>query len=462
MNAPDYSFTARGDASFTDNAYLTPANRTSSFIIVPGATLSAHDSGRRGSFDANIDVAYDFYTATSDLNGPRVKALLDGTFRITDDTLSLRGRAATSQQSSNQLGVVSITERTLGGNQVQVLTYGGGPAFRSPLSDSVVADASYDISGVSFLKAPVGSAAVAASDALLHNARAALSNNGATTPLRWTLTGTFQKQTLAGGAPASEREGGEASAKYLLSSTFAILATGGYEQVHEPTLRSRLTGGYGLGGIQIQPGPNTSLRLEAGYRYRHPNYSAELTYAHSEKLNLVAGYDQGVDTSQGYLNDAYARLVHDPAGNLIDPLTGLPPNAGNSIFDLTNQAFRFRRFRFGLHGSFGRSFYSAAGSYERRSADDVRGDGWQANASLGRNLSPYWTMLIEAQYRKTTSPALSPVLGPSAETISGTARTDYRLSPTLTASVSYSHLKHSTTFVDYRENTVMLSIRKQF
>jgi uncharacterized protein (PEP-CTERM system associated) len=458
----DYLVTARLDSTYTDNVYLTDRNRTSSFVFSPGVSLSAHQDSLRTTFNANVDVAYDAYTNATDLDGPRVTALIDGTARTTDERLSIRGRVATDLQSSNQLGIMAATSRSIGGNQVQVVNYAAGPALRMPMSDTIVAQASYEASGVSFLEAPVGNANVPATDALMHNARASLSNETATTPLRWTFSGMYQKRDMTGPTPASERESGEANVRYILSPNFALIGTGGYEHVREPTLNDRLSGAYGSVGFRAQPSERSSLMLLAGYRYQRPNYSAQATYNFSERLDLVAGYDQGVDSAQGLLNGDYAGLVQNAAGVLIDPATGLPPILGNAAFDYNNQAFRFSRYRFGVHGVLGRTFYRATGTYERRKANSVHGESWQAGAALGRYLSPNMTVVLEATYVKTTSPALTPVLGLAAETLKGSASIDYRMTQTLTASLAYTHLKRSTSLIDYRENAVVLSLRKTF
>jgi len=457
----EYSVTGRTDLTFTDNAYLTTNGRQSDFIVTPVAAIGVHGTGSRTTIDANAEVAYDFYAHANDLNGIRVNILTDGVIRL-DDAFSLRARAATNLQPSSQLDVIPATDRTVGGNQVQVLAYGITPAFHGSVSDQITADASYDLSGVSYLRAPNGAANVAASDSILQRGRVKLSNAKASAPFEWGLTGSIEHRSRLDSAPSSRRGLGEANGKYHFSPTFAVIARGGYDWIDEPTINERTGGIYGLGGILIQPSARTSLRLEAGYRYRKPTVSADLRYSHSRRVNIVASFEQGVDTSQGFLDDIYTNAGRDSLGNLVDPRTGLAPDPRLSPFDPSNQAFRYARFRLRMDGILGRNFYNASGNYERRSLNGLHGDSWGAQAVLGRELTRLLSATIEGRYVKTNSPTLAVTSALNAETISGTARLTYQISRTLGGSVRYTHLKHSTSLVNYRENVAMLSLVKRF
>jgi uncharacterized protein (PEP-CTERM system associated) len=457
-----YSIVGRTAVTYTDNAYLTPNNRTDSLVFTPNVILGAQETGRRSIFDANLNVAYDFYTRASDLDGPRITGIADGRTELVEDAVSIRARAGTNLESTSQLGGVTASERTLGGNQVQLVTYGVGPSFRQALTQTINADASYDFSGVSFLSAPTGSTRAPASDSFLHKAQLGVSNGGANAPFEWDVRGTYQNQTHTNATPSSERANGEVSGQYHLTQIFSVLVTGGYDWIREPTLVKGASGPYGTAGFLWQPSPRTSLRLEAGYRNQKPNYSGELKYRYSEALVVVANYSQGVDTTQGALDSSFARLVRDPSGILIDPLTGLPATPGSTNFDLTDQAFRYSRLSVGLQGVVGRNFYNASGNYERRNANGVIGKDWGGSASIGRNLTRALTMTIEAQYTKTTSPTLVVQPKSYAETAIATGTLSYRLNETLTASLKYIYLHHLSSVVKYREHAGVFAIEKHF
>jgi len=458
-----FSAIGRTDLTVTDNAYLTRNNRESDFIVSPIAAFLASETSSKSVFDARIEVAHDFYANASDLNGPRINGLADGTLRLADEAFSLRARAGTSLLSSSPQGAVAATERSIGSNQVQVVSYGLSPMLRQPISDNLFAEAHYEFSGVSFLKAPTGATNVAASDSIQQKAEAKLSNDTKGAIVGWDLTGSYEQRDLSKTGPTSRRARGEANVEYRVTPTVALLTTGGYEWFDEPTLfNERLNGLYGRGGVLLRPSSRTSLRLEAGYRYRKPNYVAELTYNSSQRLIISARFDQGIDTSQGALNDAFGRVGRDETGIIIDPLTGLSPDFSTSPFDLNNQSFRFSRASVRIQGTLGRSFYNASGSYERRSLRGIKGETWGGNLILGRDLSRRLSATVEGQYTKTNSPTLTILPGLNSETTRGEARLNYRMAESLSSSLRYVYLKRSTNLIDYRENAAVLSITKSF
>jgi len=454
-----YSTVARTDLIFTDNAYLTTANRTSGFVFTPAATFTAQRNGRT-TVDASITAAYDIYAQSTDLSGFRVKALIDGTTRF-DDAFSLRARAATDLQPSSYLGVMPATERAIGGNQVQVLTYGLSPRFAQPISNNVIAEANYDFSGVTFVRPPSGGTNTAASDNFLHRARASLFNRPRSTALNWNFTGSYEYRDPVGGGPAAQRAGGEAGGQYHVSSHFALLGRGGYDWIDEPTITTDLSGAYGLAGFEYRPTSRSSLRAEAGYRYGKPNYLATLKYSPGQRLHVSASYSQGIESSQGFLNDLFQRAGRDEFGNLVDPDTGLPPDPRTSQFDLSNQAYRYSRVRLGLNGTFGRTFYNTYGNYERRGANGLTGESWGGQIVLGRTLSRQLTATVEGRYAKSLRDFATVARG-DTETTAVTGRLTYQMNRTLAGSVRYVHLRQSTSLVRTRENVAVISLSKTF
>jgi uncharacterized protein (PEP-CTERM system associated) len=458
-----WTFSAAGQTSltYTDNVYLSESNETADFVLTPAIILGAQNTGARSILDATFQADYDFYRKATDLNGLRINALVDGTTWSSDDSFFLRGRTASFLQPNSHLGLVPATSRTIGNNQVQVVTYGLAPTFQQPISAMMQAKASYELSGVTFIKPSNRSTETAASNSLIHKARAELSSLHPTTPLTWRLAGSYEQQDLSGLAPTSRRASGQGDGEYRLTSSFALLATGGYEWFDEPSLTGRLNGIFGTGGFMYRPTSRSSLRLEAGYRYQGPHYLGQLRFSPSERLVLIATIDQGIDTTQGAFDRTFGRTVRDPQGNLVDPLTGLPPAAGGTLFDLTNQAFKYTRTSLGLQGVSGRNHYSASANYEWRDANGVNGDSWAAHVEVGRELTRALTATLEGRYAKTTRSGLL-VNGPRSETKTGAASLKYQLSRDMTASLQYVHLRQSTPLANYRENAAVLIFRKSF
>jgi len=461
-----WTFNASGaaDVTYTDNVYLTDTNRLSDLIVSPQAALSAQRTTARTIFNADVDIAYDYYTKNTRLNGARPSALLRGFAHVIEDTLTLDGRLATDvQQISNEERVPAI-KRNLDSNQTQILNYGITPTLRGRFGN-VAGEASYDYSAVNFLDPPVGNALVRAGDTRRHVGRARLGTDESTADsFVWRASGSYERahvdNLLAPTQP--ERASAEARGEYRLSAPFALVARGGYDWIEEPTLRIQPDGAYALGGVIWRPSQRTLVRAEAGYRYHDFNAEGDIQYQASQAVTLSASYRRDIQTGQRILLDSLNGIGRDEFGNLIDPITGLPPDPNAVQFDLTNQAFKRDEFRVGIHGRFQRNFYSASGNYERRSADGLGGKAWSGSGTLGRDITPRLQGSVTAAYAKTTADAGVSFSVRDSKTTSASARVDYELSRTMRTSLRYVHMRRSTTLVRYRENAAIFSISKVF
>lgn len=466
-----WSFSASGgsDFSFTDNVYLTDTNRLSDFIFSPRASFTARHATPRSTLNANAEVAYDYYATNTRLNGARPSALIDGLAVIIEDNFTLAGRLATDVQQVTNEERAPVIERNLDRNQTQILNYGLTPTLRARLG-SVEAKASYDYAAVYFLDPPVGDSIIQGGDTQRHTVSGkigAVPDAGAT--LIWSASGTYERSRMDNLIDANgimgqqpERANAEGRAEYRLSAPLALTARGGYDWIEEPTLRAAPDGGYGLVGAMWRPSPRTYVRAEAGHRYRDFNAEADIHYQASQALIVTASYRRDVQTGQRLLLDSLEALGRDQFGNLVDPITGLPPDPNATRFGLNNQAFRRDQFRIGLHGRAQRTFYSLSADFEQRDADGLGGKSRGLSGLIGRDLTPRLQASVSATLaRATADSGLTFSVGDSKTTSAG-VRLDYRHSPSVRSGLRYAHMRRETTLVRYRENALILSVIKEF
>lgn len=459
-----WSFTATGalDVMGTDNVFLTQADRRSDLVFTPRAEVSAQRVSARTVLNADVDVSYDYYTRNTRLNGLRPSALIDGIADLVDDTLILDGRLATNVQQVSTGNRQAAVIRNLTENQTQVLTYGIGPTLRGRLGGTVRAEASYDFSGVSFLRPPVGSNQVQANDTTRHTAAARIGNDDGGARLRWSLDGRYERARLSRSQSRPERATGQARAEYNLSSAWSLVGRGGYDWITDSTLFTKPHGAFGLAGVIWRPSNRMHVRAEAGYRYDDFNAEAEVQYQASAALVLSASFMRDVQTNQRLLLTNLEGLARDEFGRLIDPVTGLPPDPNAIGFDFTNQAFKRDSLRVGLHGTLGRTFYSASGSYEHRDANGFTGKSWGGQAMLGRDITPRLQgSILASHYRTEGDPAMALGIRDS-KTTSAAAQLDYQVARTVQANLRYIHMRRDSTLVHYRENVVVLGLSKVF
>lgn len=460
-----FDATAGSDFVFTDNVYLTNTDRLSDFIISPTASLTARRNTARSSLNANVDLSYDYYTKNTRLNGARPSALIDGIAEVVEDTLTIDARLATSVQQISSEDRTSAVMRNLDRNQTQILNYGISPTLKGRFTSQIDGEASYDFSSIRYLDGPVGNAGLSGANTTRHTGRARVGNTEASgAPLRWTVSGSYDRASIRNfGNRPPERANAEARGEYRLSAPLAFVARGGYDWVDEPTLRVQPDGAYGLAGFIWRPSNRTQVRAEVGYRYRDFNGEGSIDWQASQSMILSASYRRDIQTGQRILLDSLSGLGRDEFGNLVDPITGLPPDVNAVFFDVTNQAFKRDIFRFGMRGNVQRNFYSLSGDYERRRTEGgFGGESWGINGVLGRDITPRLQGSLTAGYTRTKSDAGLSLSLRDAKTTSAGARLDYELSRTMRTSLRYAHIRRETTLVRYRENAVVLSVSKVF
>lgn len=463
--ARPWTFTATGglDLTFTDNVFLTNTNRRSDWIFSPRAAFDLRGTSTRSGLNASADIAYDFYTRHSRLNGARPHALVDGYVEPIDNVLTINAHVATDLREINQVDRAPATTRSFSENQSQVLNYGVSPRFTDHIGDFAKVEASYEFAGVDFFDSPASTTSTTRGlgDSTRHAVRAEILNAEGFHILEWSAQGTYEKSNYTSNLLSSERAGGQGRLQYNTTRTLALTARGGYDWINEPTLGNTPDGAYGLGGILWRPGPRTDVRLEAGYRYNGFNAEAQIAYRRSTLLNFNLVYLRDIQTAQRLLIISLNGLACDAAGNLIDAVTGLPPEPNSILFGFTNQAFKRDVFQAGVNGSFGRNFYNVRGVYEQRRANGIGGESWQADALVGRRITPNLQASAQISYNKTQNdPGV--MFQTESETTAGAVRADYRIGPTVTTGVKYIHMNRTTSLVSYRENVAMLSISKVF
>lgn len=460
-----WSFYASGaaDVTYTDNVYLTNTGRISDLIVSPRAALSARRATTRTILNADADVAYDYYTKNTRLNGVRPRALIDGFANIIENTFTLDGRLATDVQQISSEERVPVIQRNLGENQTQVLNYGISPTLMGRFGDSVRAEASYDYSGVNFLDPPVGEARVRAGDTTRHIGRALIGTDETrANRLIWTVSGYYERAHIDALVAQPERANGEARTEYRISGPWSVVARGGYDWIEEPTLTIQPDGAYGLAGVIWRPSQRTLMRAEAGYRYGDFNAEGQVVWQASQAITLSATYKRDIQTGPRLLLESLTGIGRDEFGNLIDPVTGLPPDPNSIRFDLTNQAFKRDELRVGMHGRLQRTFYSLSGDYERRSANGLSGDSWGIDGMVGRDITPRLQGSVSASHSKTSGDLGLAFSVRDSKTTSAGARLDYRLSRTMMTALRYVHMRRTTTLVRYTENALILSLAKTF
>lgn len=465
---PGWTVTLRGatDFTYTDNVRLTSQNRESDFLLTPKAIFQATDLSSHAAISARAELDYDLYSKADDLDGVRGKAVILGKADVVEDRVDVSARLATNLQQISIYDRLPATERGIGENQVQVLNYGLRPTWTEYLNSDVRSEVFYDVAAVGF----VGGGKVLATDTLRHLGHAGLSNGSAFDRFGWSVSGEYEH------SPYLTRGNLDGLGQYRVSNTFVATGHIGHDWFANATLNPG--GPFALAGFSWNPARLISVRAEAGWRYEDFNANAEMAINLARALNISFSYNSGVENTQLALINELMDLARDPFGSLLlNPATGMPyvvsgefdsngvplPDPNKSPFTFTNTLFKRDQGQIGVWGAIGRNSYSVTSSYEKRVSALGQAQVWGAGAALSRRLNPHLSVSVEARYDKVkgTEEVFS-LMALSSRTISGKAQANYRLGPTVTASLRYVYLQRKTFRVDYRENAAVLGLVKTF
>ncbi|MDX2222073.1 MAG: TIGR03016 family PEP-CTERM system-associated outer membrane protein [Rhodospirillaceae bacterium] len=472
---PPWLFRAGGsiDTTVTDNVLVSETAKETDVIGTAVARAALRGNGNRGRINLAVDLGFDYYAHKTNLNSERYSGLLNGDLDLIQDYFNIAANAATQLQSTTVGGAQPATERSIGQNQTQVLTYSVDPTFRARAGDFASFQAGYSFQGSNFLDPPIDTAADApASDSYTHSADISIAAGPAFGRFGWTLSGSASDTKLSNrpvgaiGGDNSKRRNGQATLSYRVSAATLLLASGGYDDIEEATLNEATQEPYGRAGFEWRPSDRTEIRLEGGYRYGGPTFDASVSYAPREWLAVRASYTESIETQQQRFGGNLGGVIRDEGGNLIDPITGLDPNVTDPNFDLSDQAFRSNRAQASVGGQIGRNSYALTGSYEIRNANTVETDQWSVGLSLGRQLAPRVTASVQGNYGKTAPVAGAPLPGPlpavSTEDISASAQLDYQLGPSVYLSLQYIFSDRTSDIINSRENVGVLSLSRRF
>ncbi len=447
------------DLTYTDNVLVSNTNRQSDFIVSPSAGLQAEGNTAKSRLFVDGAVAYDFYKDTTSFNGARVHGLADFRTEMFDRLLDFDARASTGQQRISAFDRGPATERSFGGNQAQVTTYGATPTVRWSNGNFADGEASYDFQGVSYGAAGASNTGIPLSNFYQHTGRLRLANGAAFGRFGWSVDGAMQHQDR--GSDTSDRYNGSGSVTYLARYNLQLIGTVGYEHIGEPGLPQSVSGTFVTGGIRWAPGTRTEIEFDGGWRYREPYFSGRISYAVLRWMKLRASYTETIDTPQSVVGRNLLNAVSGADGVTRDPLTGLPVDPTFSPFGLSNVAFRRKALEVGIDGTIGRNSYSLSGLYERRNVGTITGKDLRGTAAVGRQLTPSLKGTLSVSYDRVTGSTFA--VGQKSTTVQARAQLDYALGARTNVAVSYIYQRLAAPpLIHSRENVAMLVLTRKF
>ncbi len=466
------------DESVTDNARLLPSPRTGDLITAASAGLGASGRTRRTVGSLEADATYDKYVRATDMDGFLYNVYGNGTAEVLDRYLFVDARSAIDTQSLGPNGPSAAAQHTLPTNQLRVYNNSFSPYLNHDFGTWANAELRYRLSTADFSGADVGQIPAQGLPASLaiplpgntvtNEYRAEVKSGQRFTRLRWDLMGDILNTSYIG---ADRTIGGRTTtleADYAVIRQVAVVGELGYDTFRDSGIPDG-TSNYPSWrtGLRLTPGPRTSLTVLGGQRFGGPYWSGRLEYQISPKLRLSGSHDITVTTEQQQLNTTLNDMVTNPTGQLVNPVTALASSANQQPFAYVSQSYLLQTSQVTLTGDLGRTGVTVDVFNQVRDLGVVN----LAQTPVETQQAIGFDGLVTF----TLTPAASIHLGVSAARLfdsvpdqGNTAETaglsyDYKLSPTLTAVLSYRYdLITNQLGTGYQDNIGVVGLRKEF
>ncbi len=438
--------------TYTDNAYGTASDEQDDAITTLRAGFEVEGIGRRLQLRAAYDVGYNVYARFSELNGFDHNLLASGNAELISDNLFLETDVALTEERYSSDGTTAYSDRSGTGDNTRVLNTRISPYYQHDFGGYATGIIRYTHSMVSFTNTNSRISGSEPNDSDTNRIDLTLQSGREFSRTKWAVE-AFAFDNQVDNGDDLKRSTMKADGQVPINRYVALLASGGWDEFDGDNINNdKISGAFYGAGVRLTPGPRTDLSVQVGHRFGGGVVDADFTYLISSEARFIAGYH--VDVAGSGSSFANARIL-DQNGDLVNPNTF----AGG----YSDSIAKTKTFSMGLSGEKGRNTYSATASYITRTilntgADEevVSFDGnftRQLSRRLEWNLGGGYAEILDAQ-----------VAGSREKSFYGQTGLSYQFTPTFIGSLAYGHYNQDSenSFDSYRENTISISVRKEF
>jgi uncharacterized protein (PEP-CTERM system associated) len=376
--------------SFTSNARLAPpGEEKSDFFTTVSPGIDIHRESPSLNFDLSYALDAIGYVRDEELSELRNRLQFVSTATIAPELLFLDARAAILQQPSDSRRTGSGSALAGSIDLETVKTFNISPYLLYHFGS--IAD-----SEIRYIFNQTYSDDL--TDSTAHRVDAGLTSGKKFSRIQTTLH--LSGEEISASREISTRVA-ELIAQYRLSREVGLLGSVGYERIEDPTLDDEPDGPIGSAGIQLEPGPRSSVTLLYQHRFESDFFSGEASYVIGPRTWIDASYSESIETSNSLFADNLEFLTRDEFGNYVDSRTARLFALDDTGFGLEENAFRLRVFDLGLHLVRGRNTFDLVVYHERRDTDatDEKETAFGGAVNWQRQISPLSRLNFIARYR---------------------------------------------------------------
>lgn len=329
-----------------DDGVVLPSGRTGSdFItmVTPGITIIGDSARLTGTI--YYTPTLNIYAMHGDLNSIAQNLNAEVTATVIPDLFFVDLRGYATQESLNGGTGPATGVATTGDDQAQTTSLSVTPRLQHRfggtgtgiLSDTLTRNmistvnnntaANADLTGGNFTSNQENASFTTGEDF------GRISDTLSAVALQYSGTGTLQ---------GAHRETFSDSASYAFNRFIAVTGSVGHENIvygfGGPAPIDDITWS---GGVQLTPGPNTSINLSYGHQQGSDSASLDSSFAPTARTRVYARYSQSVGTQQEQFQVGLAQAAIGPGNILVDRITGAPLLIGNNFLAVqSSEVFR--------------------------------------------------------------------------------------------------------------------------
>lgn len=446
--------------TYTDNVLLAPRGlEESDWVTEVTGGFNFSGTGRRAR--ANLNYTPSFYTyAGQNKTDLRQRMSGSGEIEAMRDHIFITGNASTYQTFTGVEDDISISDRNISGDRVQVFAYSLGPEFRNRFGSKADATLSYQFRSTNFGQ-PDDPEAIDVADSIMHRVFLQVNSGEDFQRFRWDVATEWTKQQRNEDASDIRNNSIRANGRYSLTHTVAFTSSFGYRHYSYDNQTSDLSGVIWDLGVRLTPSRRAQLNVSYGKDQQNKHWTVNGSYQLEARTSVSISYNEQYTTSQ-----EIQPINVPPVGQPQPVLPGLggafdfgnrTENPGNS---LTNEVFLQKRFSVSLSHRFQKTSLSLNASDERHifdggTSEKVQRAGVQVSRPFGGGISAGAGLSYIGRDEDT---------GREDDTYFGSVTINRALTTMSSIFVSYDYTnrKSNEDEFDLRENAVTVGVTARF
>ena len=429
--------------TYTDNVDLDSAEAEGDFITQVVPNISVRADGARLDLNLSYTPNYFYYPeANGDKDEIRHNLNFTLNSELSDDLFFVDANANVNQRYLDRQQAVSSVDGSRTENRATIQTYRIRPyltrhfgSFADARLDGYVSHVRSDDRDRLFNAGSTFEKATSWGTTLTVDSGSQFSRIG------WSYNAYYNNQERVS-VEDYINYGTRLNGSYRFHRMFSLLGSVGYEKRDANSAFVQFDNVIWDAGFRLVPGPRTSISFRYGNQYQGDTFSLSAFYRITPKAQLTVTYRDLLETYQTL------EVIDD---FIVDPFSGQITNNGVEFLD--DSFVRTKTWRVSLQGERGRTTYSLSGTNRRYSNEvSVRNEErWTAAASLGRRLSTKLRVSVYgsysySEYNFNLGTSDVPLFVPVDDKFwSAGANVSYRISESLTSTLSYVHSDRSGT-----------------